>query len=193
MPKHVDAIYAVVDTAVKDGKEHDGTAVVYFARSKYVNHPLIILDWDLIQIKSNMLESWIPNVFAQCQYFAKLCHAKPNSQIVVFIEDKASGSMLLQNCAAKGLPAEAIPGNVTSVGKDARVIGCSGAVYRGEVKLSETAFNKATTFKGVTRNHLIRQVCSYAIGDPKSATRADDLSDCASYGILLGLGGVDGF
>lgn len=191
LPHHCDYVFAVIDSAVKDGKEHDGTAVVYFAKSSLIGHPLVVLDWDLIQVTSNLLPVWLPQVFKNLEMFAKTCRARAGT--ATYIEDKASGSMLIQHAQAEGWPAEAIPGDLTAVGKDARALASSGPVYRGEVKLSQQAFDKVTTFKGVTRNHLIAQTTGYAIGDKAAATRADDVSDCVMYGILLGLGSSEGF
>src|SRR5690242_7464844 len=57
--QRADMVYAVIDTAMKDGKEHDGTAVVYFARNRISGPPLVVLDWDILQINSNLLAEWL--------------------------------------------------------------------------------------------------------------------------------------
>ena len=45
VPEYVDSVFAVIDTAIKTGREHDGTAVIYCAMRSLGDHPLVILDW----------------------------------------------------------------------------------------------------------------------------------------------------
>jgi hypothetical protein len=49
-PTKCDGVFAVIDTAVKTGTDHDATAVTFFAINKYHGIPLLILDWDIVQI-----------------------------------------------------------------------------------------------------------------------------------------------
>jgi hypothetical protein len=56
-----------------------------------------------------------------------------------FIEDKNSGTILLQQVLRRGTPAQAIDSKLTAVGKDERAISVSGHVFRGEVKYTEHA------------------------------------------------------
>jgi hypothetical protein len=191
-PAHCDGVYAVIDSAMKDGSGNDGTAVVYYAVSKHTGHPLVILDWEIVQINSDLLVTWLPNVFAQLERFAKLTKARAGS-LGAFIEDKASGITLNQHSARMGWPAQPINGDITSIGKDGRAVASSGAVYRGEVKLSANAMEKVTEYKGQTKNHLVSQVAGYRIGDKDAHKRADDLADGFMYGVIIGLGGPDGF
>lgn len=191
-PAHCDGVFAVIDSAMKDGSGNDGTAVVYCALSKHVGHPLIILDWEIVQINSDLLTTWLPNVFANLEHLAKVVKAR-HGAIGTFIEDKASGITLNQYCARVGLPAEPIAGDITSIGKDGRAVACSGSVYRGEVKFSAHAYDKVVDYKGQSKNHLVSQVVGYRIGDKDAAKRADDLADAFMYSVIIGLNGGDGF
>jgi hypothetical protein len=191
-PMNCDCVYAVVDSALKDGSENDGTAVTYYALSQHFGHPLTILDWDIAQISSDLLVNWLPNVFKRCEQLAAMCKARRGS-IGAFIEDKASGITLNQHSARMGWPAQPIDGDITSIGKDGRAVNASGPVYRGEVKISAYAYDKVTEYKGQTRNHLIHQVCGYRLGDKDAAKRADDLADTFTYGVIIGLNGPEGF
>ncbi|MBV8060481.1 MAG: terminase [Alphaproteobacteria bacterium] len=191
-PENVDYVYATIDSAVKAGQEHDGTAVTYWARSKHFGHPLVILDWDIVQIEGALLETWLPTVLENLEMMARICKATYGSA-GTFIEDKASGTILLQQAARRGLPATAIDSKLTAVGKDERAISVSGYLYRGEIKISQRAYDKVTTFKGQTRNHLMTQVTGFRIGDKDAAKRADDLLDTFTYGIAIGLGNNEGY
>lgn len=186
---HCDAVFAVIDTAVKTGKENDGTAVTFFAASKHHGHKLVILDYDMVQIEGSLLEAWLPQVYARLEQLAKELQASYGS-IGTFIEDKASGSILIKQAERRGWRVHAIDSKLTAVGKDERAISVSGYVHRKEVKLSVHAYNKVITFKGVTRNHLISQTCGYRIG---VKDQADDLLDTVTYGISLALGNSDGY
>jgi hypothetical protein len=195
-PDRCDYVAAVIDTAVKTGSANDGTGIVYIAIDKVqrrLGHPpLRILDWDIQQIEGALLETWLPTVFQNLEHYAKLCGARYGSG-GVWIEDKSSGMVLLQQAQRRGWPAQPIESALTSVGKDERAISVSGYVYRGEVKLTERAFNKIVTYKDVTRNHLLSQVTGFRVGDKDARTRQDDLLDAFCYSIALSLGDSGAF
>ena len=182
----------IVDSATKTGSENDGTAVTFFARSRLGAYPLVVLDWDIVQIEGAMLENWLPGVMLTVEELAKKCRAR-GGVAGVFIEDKDSGQVLLQQARKKFPNVHAIDSKLTSVGKDERAINISGYVYNEKVKISTHAHDKVVTFKGVTRNHFITQITGFRVGDKNSARRADDLLDTFTYGVALSLGGAGGF
>lgn len=187
-PEISDGVYATIDTAVKDGVEHDGTGVTYFSVSKYHGVPCVVLDWELRQITADMQISWMPSIFERLEQLSRECRARYGS-LGVFIEDKQTGSMLLQHGEKCGWPTAAIPGDLTQAGKSGRASMASGPVHQGRVKLSAYAYDKTSEFKSIVRNHLVSQVTSFSIGDKNAAKRADDLSDTFSYGILIAFEG----
>ena len=189
-PDATDQVYAVVDTALKDGLEHDGTAVTYFARNKIFGHPLVILDWEAIQISGDLLEAWLPSVQMRLEELARLTNARQGA-IGVWVEDKASGIVLIQQSQRKGMAVYPIDSKLTSLGKDGRALSVSGYVHRGMVKISEYAYNKVMVYRGVSRNHLLSQVCGYRIG--AKTPHSMDLLDTAVYGVAIGLGNSDGW
>lgn len=191
-PTRCDSVFAVIDSATKTGSKNDSTGVVYYARSRYFGHPLVVLDYDLVQIEGAMLETWLPVVLQNLESMAGKCGARMGS-LGAFIEDKASGEILIQQAARRNLQAQAIDSRLTALGKDERAISISGYHYRGEIKMSDVAYNKVFMHKGVTRNHLVSQVTSFRIGDPEAAKRADDLLDAYCYGPILALGDGEGF
>jgi hypothetical protein len=191
-PNHCDGVFAVIDTASKTGTEHDATAVTYFAVCRTSPHaPLLILDWDVVQIEGALLEAWLPSVFERLEVLGRLCNARHGS-LGAMIEDKNSGTILLQQALRRGMPARAIDSKLTALGKDERALSVSGYVYRGLVKYTSHAFNKTTIYKHKSRNHLAEQIESFRIGD-KSSKREDDLFDTFCYGIALAIGDNEGF
>lgn len=190
-PKHCDGVFAVIDTASKTGTENDATAVTFFASTRFGDFPLIILDWDITQIEGAMLETWLPDVFHRLEELARTCGARYGA-LGSWIEDKNSGTILLQQAARRNWTAHPIESKLTAMGKDERAISVSGYVYRGNVKYTDHAFNKTTVYKRKSRNHLAEQVESFRIGD-KDKKLENDLLDTFCYGIAIALGNNEGF
>ncbi|MBR8168998.1 hypothetical protein KDX27_14860 [Burkholderia cenocepacia] len=189
-PTRCDQVFAVVDTALKDGLEHDGTAVTYFARNVITGTPLTILDWDVLQIEGALLESWLPTVAQRCEELAAQTGARQGS-LGGWIEDKASGIVLLQQAKRRGLPFHPIEEKLVDLGKEGRALSVSGYVHRGEVKISRYAHDKVTNYKGQTRNHLISQVCGFRLGT--KTPHHMDLLDTFTYGVAISLGDSEGY
>ena len=188
----VDYVFAVIDTAIKDGKEHDGTGVVFFGHTKNRGYPLLILDWDYVQIKGSVLEEWLPSIYENLEYLARQ-HIAIMGSAGAFIEDKGSGTILLQQAEKHGWQAQPIPANLTAAGKDGRAISISGYVFQEMVKFTDHAHKKTIEFKGVKKNHLLSQVVSFRPADKDAHKRADDLLDCFTGGIAIALGDSEGY
>ena len=143
----------------------------------------------MIQIEGSILIDWLPKVIEQLDDYVKLCNARLGN-MGVFIEDKASGAILIQQGRRNGLPVTAIDSPLTMLGKSERAINVSPYVCRGMVKFSEYAYNKRIVYKGRERNQLLFQIQNFRVGfDNKS----DDLLDTFCYGISLALGDSEGF
>ena len=191
-PEKCDGVYAVIDTAVKGGKETDGTAVIYVALNKFFGHPLVILDWDIVQIDGALLETWLPNVFTRLEELAVATKAR-HGVIGTWIEDAAAGAILLQQGRTRGWNTHAIDSKLLMAGKDERAISVSGHFYQEKIKISEYAYDKVVNFKNASRNHLITQVTSFRIGDKEAYKRADDLLDTFVYSLAIGVGDKYGY
>lgn len=187
-PAQLDSIFAVMDSAIKTGRDNDGTGVVYWGYQRYPTKRLFVLDWDIVQIEGASLEVWIPQVFRRVDELGEQYRARYGT-LGVHIEDKASGQILLQHGKNRGWPVQAIDSVLTSLGKDERSISVSGYVHQGAVKVSPYAYDKRVKYKGVEANHFMRQVFSYRLG---VKDQADDLLDCFDYGISIGMGDGDG-
>ncbi len=192
-PTNCDRVFAVIDSAVKTGSANDGTAIIYMARNQYAGTPLIILDWEIIQIEADLLTSWLPNiVLPRLTELSKQVGAREGVR-GVWVEDKASGSVLLQHGSRKGWPLIPIDSKFTAIGKDERAIAVSSHHHQGHCKISDYAFNKTVNYKGMTRNHLSSQVNGFRIGDKDAARRADDILDVYVYSLAIALGSSTGF
>jgi hypothetical protein len=190
-PKQSAGVFAVIDSATKTGKNNDGTAVIFCARGVFGGKPeLVILDYDICQIEGALLEHWLPNVFSRLEDLAQQCGAKLGS-LGIWIEDKSSGMVLLQQGARRGWNTHSINSKLTSVGKSERAISISGYVHQGKIKLSKHAYEKTMIYKGASRNHLMQQVLTFTIGIKDMGE--DDLLDCFCYSVAIALGDQEGF
>lgn len=189
MPARLDAVYMTIDSATKTGREHDGTAVIFWGLVQLPTPRLWILDWELVQIDGDLLINWLPGVFSRGKALAAECRSARGC-IGALIEDKASGMILLNQAKRRGMRAVAIDSKLTSVGKDERAISVSGYVFQGLVKLTQLAYEKVSNFKGNVANHLRSQVVGFRVGVDNNY---DDLLDCFTYGIAVGMGDAEGF
>lgn len=194
-PEMVDFVYAIVDTAVKTGKDHDGCGVEYFSKSDIYKPPLAILDWDLKQIEGAMLDVWLPTVFEELERLAAECKARLGVA-GVWIEDKASGMILLQQ--AEKLMEEhpewrvyPLDTKLTAMGKTERALNAAPYIHSGQVKITRRAYQRVVSYKGSTKNHLISQLLNFRPSNKDQGQ--DDLLDTNSYGIAIGLGNEGGF
>lgn len=184
-PNNCTNILVILDTAVKDKRDSDATAAIYCAYVQFPEPRLIILDYDLVKIEGASLITWLPEVYARAEEYAAKCRARNGK--LVFIEDKASGMILLQQLKNEGLEARPIPEDFVSLGKTERAIAVSGHYFQGKIKISEYAYNKVVNLNGITKNHLISQIVGFRLGiDAGSAT--DDSLDTFTYSLLIAFG-----
>lgn len=191
-PVFIDTVFATIDTAIKTGKDHSGLGCVFWAVAKrgQTPYPLFVLDYDYLQLEGAFLENWLPTVFSRLEEYAKLCQARRGS-LGAYIEDKASGMVLLQQGMNRRWPVHPIDSKLTAMGKSERAINISGHVHAGTVKLTRRAYDKVVSYLGVSRNHLLSQVLGFRAGTMDNSP--NDLLDCFSYGVALALGNSEGF
>ena len=102
LPAVCDTVFVTIDSASKTGLDRDGTAVCFWALSKYFGTPLVLLDWEIVQIDGDLLITWLPTIFQRATDLARQVKARTGFSGAL-IEDKASGIVLLQHGAAQRL------------------------------------------------------------------------------------------
>lgn len=200
MPYKVDLVFAVIDSAVKDTSTHDGCAVMFFGLSRLnipTNPPLVVLDYDLIQIKGAFLAEWVPSVFIRLEALARECGAFHGSG-GVHVEDKVSGTILVQQthhpdwiAAHPEWRTMGIDSKLTALGKKGKANNVSGYVKAGNVKWARRAYERAVTYKEATRNHAWSQVLRFS--NESKDNSPDDCLDTFTYGIAISLGNAQGY
>ena len=192
LPARCDFVFAVIDTASKTGTDNDATAVTFFAATRVGKVPLLILDWDIVQIEGAVLETWLLGVFKALEELARLCRARYEARWAPSSRTRTRGQFSCSKHGGDKCPRDAIESKLTAMGKDERAISVSGYVHRGLVKYTDRAFEKTVIYKRHSRNHLLDQVESFRVGDRES-DREDDLLDTFCYGIAVALGNSEGF
>ena len=188
MPDRCDTVVAIIDTAIKTGTENNSTGVIWGSYNSLLQSaPVNILDYELLQIEGAAQADWLPSVYARSEELARLCGARYGSSGAI-IEDKATGTVLIQqatNLRREGISAPAFPidSKLTALGKDERAIAASKYVWRGDIKITEYAYNKILTHKRISANHLLKQIGGFRVG----AKMKDglDLLDCFCYLVLM--------
>ena len=181
MPDRCDTVFAIVDTAIKAGQQHNSTAVTWFSYNSLARPTTLLLDWDIVQIQGADQAAWLPSVYERSEELARVCGARHGSS-GVFIEDKATGTVLIQQAANLGQPVMAIDSKLTAMGTEERAIAAAPYVNEGDVKITEPAWNKTKVHKGRSANHQITQVSNFRIGSKE--TDGLDLLDTFCYGVL---------
>lgn len=196
MPARSVMVLAFLDTAQKSGQEHDGTAALYCAVVDYFvptqHQKLILIDYDYVQINSDLLPTWLPNVYKRLEYLARECGAVQGSKGTI-IEDKGSGITLLQHAMRHSLPATKVEGSFVALGKDERGLAVSEYHHQELCKIAQPCYDKMVEFKGESKNHLVSQVTGYRMADKDAPKRADDLYDAYTSALSTTFGNPDGY
>jgi hypothetical protein len=144
----------------------------------------------VVQIQGALLEQWLPSVNQRLEDLAKATGARQGN-VGIWVEDKGSGTVLIQQCQRRDLPVYPIEEKLVDLGKEGRALSVSGYIYRGDVKFSQYAYDKVTNYKGQIRNHLLSQVCGFRIGT-KTPHHMDAL-DVFCYAAAISLGDSSGW
>lgn len=188
-PAHCNTVFAVMDCAAKGGVANDGSGIVWFSLENLPEPHLVILDWEIQQIDGLYLLDQLPLYLQRTEELARICKAR-NGSMGVHIEDKSTGTVLLQKGTQERWNVHAVDSELTALGKEERAINISGHVASGKVKISKYAYDKVTIYKDQSKNHFLHQVLQFIIGEKD---QADDLFDCLNYGVALALGNSDGY
>lgn len=191
-PDRTDTVFAIIDTAIKSGVEHNSTAVTWYSYNS-LTKPIttLILDWDIVQVEGAGQEAWLPSVHARGEELARQCNAR-RGYSGAFIEDKATGTVLLQQslnqarASGKRPLAHPIDSKMTAMGKEERAIAAAPYVIAGNVKITQPAFDKTKIHKGKSANHFITQITDFRLGSKQKDGL--DLLDTFCYGVLITCG-----
>ena len=183
MPAALNYVFAVVDSGVKGGVEHDASAAVWFGVQGWgERRTLCVLDWEAVELGAANLERWFVSVVTKlCGYMKTLRIARAIGP--VFVEPAGLGELLIAKFPGDATPIDNV---LVQRGKDLRALGCEPLINGGKVRLTRDPYERVSTLKGQRLNHLTAQLSAFRVGDKMAAKRVDDILDCITYGCALG-------
>lgn len=187
-PVSCDVVFASMHATGRAGKDNDGVGVVYWAKGRR-GQPLIVLDWEITELQGTLLETWVPDVYANLKRLAALVRARRGS-VGVVVEEKGPGTVLIQQLHRRG-NVSPIPEEIVKVGAATQALNVSGYTAAGQVRFSGQAVQRTTSYKGSDANHLLLQVGSFSADDKEAEFKA--LLRAFVYGIASALGDGEGF
>ena len=183
MPTAIDYVFAVIDSGVKGGVEHDASAVVFFGVQGWgERRSLYILDWEAVELGAANLERWFVNIAVKLNGYMRTLRIT-RAIGPVFVEPAGLGELLIAKFPGDASPIDKV---FMQRGKDLRALGSEPLINGGQVRLTKDAYERVSTLKGLRLNHLTAQLGSFRVGDKAAAKRPDDLLDAVVYGCILG-------
>ena len=167
-PEFASGTFAIA--AAGFGPEPDELGVVYFS---YWLHgeghpPLVVLDWDLIQVDAGALEGWAAPVTARLGELRGEIGVVLGPDPVIAVEPEGIGSVLFEGALLRGHPVATIgeapcEQKILAMPLPQRAVAASGHINGGRVRIARRAYEKVSNLKGVTRNHLLHQVAAFGV------------------------------
>jgi hypothetical protein len=185
---------AIDSNSGKGGPDRDGCAVVIFALSlpaliqgSVAGARVVIVDWDIQSLAQGGVAPWLAHVRERTMaWFHRLKPLRGLPQ--AHIEPAGNGYAIIEAARAQGFAPNEIDAKFVALGKDGRALAVEPHVTDGRVKLSRSALEKRSNYRGVVANHLVRQVTGFRAFDKDAYRREDDLFDAAMYAALVSLG-----
>jgi len=181
MPGRFDYVFAVLDSGVKGGVEHDASAAVFFGVQRVERRYVYILDWQTVELGAASLEAWFAGLVAQLHGYTETARVAYGAG-PVFVEPAGLGELIIAKFPGDAV---AVDSAIVQRGKDLRALGCEPFINGGQVRLTRPAFERVATLKGQRLNHLMAQLRGFRIGDKAAHRRADDVLDAVCYGVTL--------
>jgi hypothetical protein len=178
----------------KGGPDCDGCAAVIFAltlpcalQASVAGARVVIVDWDIQSLAQGGVAPWLTHVRERTMtWFHRLKPLRGLPQ--AHIEPAGNGYAIIEAARAQGFAPNEIEAKYVSLGKDGRALAAEPHATGGRVKLSRSAVDKRTNYRGVVANHLARQVTGFRAFDKEAYRREDDLFDATMYAVLVSLG-----
>jgi hypothetical protein len=147
---------------------------------------VILLDWDIQSLAQGGVGPWLQHIRSLATaWFHRL---KPlQGWPRAHIEPMGNAYSIIETARSQGLNPNEIDTKFVALGKDGRALAAEPHATGGRVKLSRSALDKRTNYRGVVANHLVRQVTGFRAFDKDAYRREDDLFDAAMYAVLVSL------
>jgi hypothetical protein len=193
----VDYVGLTIDSnSGKGGPDKDGVAAVVFAVTlpmvrrgiaSVEGARVVLLDWSIESLAQGGVAPWIQHVRSLATaWFHRLQPLQGWPQ--AHVEPAGNAYSIIETARVQGLAPNEIDSKFVTLGKDNRALAVDPHTTCGRVKISRSALDKRTNYRGVVGNHLVRQVTGFRAFDKDAYKREDDLFDAAMYAVLVSLG-----
>jgi hypothetical protein len=186
-PLHPDCVFGVIVANMRPGRDTDGAGAVFCAFSAAPGYPLVILDWDVTEMNSRLLDDWMAGCFAKLDIFSIVTKSLTGS-LGMWLPNDDTGLVFLNRADKMGFPAQIIETELDDV---TRALTVSGSVRDKEVLLSEEAVKKIQTFKGVMKNHLLAQIAEFSPASKDLDGKV--ILNAFTHAIAISKGNIDGY
>jgi hypothetical protein len=184
VPRRCDLVFATMVSVSQPGHDNDGTGVVFWARNRFVRPPLVVLDWELVEIEPSVIVMWLPRIMERLQQLNQECNSMQLGPLM--IENNELGQAIVVAAQRKWTnvrPIEYPP--ELDMNAAPRALNASAHVAEDKIKLAATALGKTCDFKGIEKNHLLAQLQSFAAGSKESEQAV--LLNAFTHGVALGI------
>lgn len=164
------AVVAVVDSAAKTGRQHDGSAIAFGIKVEghFFDDGLprfTIVDWMMRQVGANDLLSWVRTEMVE-RYRQIAREFGLFKELGFHVEDASSGQVLLPHLQSNGIGATAIPGKLVHLGKDERARHAGQWIHGGQVTITKQAAEKRISYRGKDdQNPFLHEVFDFRLAD----------------------------
>jgi hypothetical protein len=182
---------AIDSNSGKGGPDRDGCAAVVFGLTlpggSLEGARVVLLDWDIQCLAQGGVSPWLDRIRElTMSWFHRLRPLRGFPE--AHIEPAGNGFAMIEAARGQGFFPHEVDAAFVSLGKDGRALAVEAHAARGRLKLGRTALEKRASYRGVTANHLVRQVTGFRAFDKDAYRREDDLFDAAMYAALVSLG-----
>ncbi len=181
-PSHV---FAVIGTPHDTGPGSDAVAVIYVAKSQRPDPGLTIIDWQIASHETALLRgSWLEDVARTLGGWVAATQAANGG---IWIEQTPIGAALIELGAAHRLRIMDVNGTLPDlpVALPERVALAAKYVGTGHLlRIGVEAHAKVETFRGVTKNHMLAQICAFGT---ENAAVQSEFVHALCIAVMIGL------
>jgi hypothetical protein len=121
---------------------------------------VVLLDWDIVSLAQCGVNPWFQHVRELASdWFVRLKPLQGLPQ--AWVEPAGNAPSIIEAARKQGFNPHEVASEFVMLGKDNRAVRVEPHVSAGRVKISEHALDKRANFRGVTANHLVRQVTGF--------------------------------
>ncbi len=170
-----DSCFAVIGTPHETGPDRDSAAVIYACRAREPGYPLTIIDWEIVEHEAALMGTWLHDVAQRLAAWREaLLTRSPHGGI--WIERTPIGAPLLQLGEARGLGVIDATDSLRDLPVDLSQRVNLAARYVGTgklVRIGRDAHEKVMMYRGLMRNHLLRQILAHGSGKSDTEPRTE--------------------